>query len=1106
MSAKLDVIHCINLLRRGQGQRTPECSKCKQEIYNFRQSDVTVSEEGDGIVKFSHECVRGGASGRIFACLECCKWSAKKPSQVRCSCPKKKKRKTEDTVSLENIQDEGDIQVNGQHEKAYDEGLDHDNQGGMDFDSDDAVPFEESPLVGELSPVDPFIVNYFNDSDLWPKASKKFFLREHRNKGDGKKGIIYNALIDKKQESDFGLLPEKEQEYHMHLTATFHSMQQSMIHNVTSANHYMVKEGVQKRKSEVDMMRECLGETLKDALTDALRHQDVDMDHIMQMANRSLDQKIMAKRKELSNEGPRINHPTDFNKVRNKYIEGVNSVEKNMPGPAVKEFDGFAWIPIESIISHMVALGYDILSFTEDSDWTNDDGGYDGTFFRDLHHKVKKMKKKSEIPDDARVLLLRLWSDGFQVHHIKVNNEHNNLQLFTITLMESKDCTTKKKLLTLPFALGFKKKDHSSILNKLLEEVKEMENWKLRYFGKERKMVPSLVYLQTVMQDYPEKCASSHSAQRGKYAHWWGKSSKFCPVRTPECLPTPSCPECETVRLERVLESVEDDIPGLVGDPSVRSLRYLSTLKKRNCDSCDDWWTSTDIIGGGIYPYKPGDELPEDFPPVVKLSFKMMRRAVENVKKYKATCERATKKQAKTYLALCCVAEKLAREIIDRIWKGEVPELPELWVNAEHYGIDLHTFVGLPMHGMTLGVEKALIPQVHCLFDRRKGGENTAWKGFLAAVHGNQESLKTVYMDWCVSMPFSGKEKSKMATANWQSEHYLAFTRLSLVHLGPLAVISEDMPGDKVPLFKAFQAMRVLWFCVMSHAFSDDKVPSGAVDDYIKLFLSACNRFHMLVQKLRNGGQVQADDQDQSDTENDVEKAGGRTPFFISKVNFLNLLNVSEAIDIYGSMRDIWEGPREGYIQFVKAEITSMRHNDQFMQTILKKLVTTCILEYMNEGNQLSNAKQYARKLNFKVYSSSTNLSEFFQGADMISGVVVHNKMYVCFDNQGSNNKEITLLPLRFDDKDGMNRYSLWYAPLVECSADDAAVLTCPSRDALPSMASDYFLSIPMIEIKPGKGSPLHTVLFRSWKIRDPKGRQVLLTPPADLLQDLIHD
>lgn len=1098
MSAKLDVIECINILRRGQGQRTPKCSSCKQLIY-FDPSNVTVTEAGDRLVKLSHDCDGGGASGRIFACLGCCKWSAKKPSQVGCTCSKKKKRKTEDTAPPENINDEGDIQVNGQHEEAYDEGFDHDNgQAGMDLDSDNPAHVEESPLmVGEpITSVDPFIVNHFNDSDLWPEASKKFFLREHRNKGDGKKGIIYNALIDKEQESDFGLLPEKEQEYHMHLTATYHSMQQSMIHNVTSANHYMVKEGVQKRRAEADVMRKCLGETLKDALTDALRHQDVDMDNILRMANRSLDQKITAKAKELSSEGPRINHPTDFNKVRNKYIEGVNSVEKNLPGPAVKEFDGFAWIPVESIISHMVALGYDVLSFTEDRDWTNDKGGYDGTFFRDLHHKVRKMKKKSEIPNDARVLLLRVWSDGFQVHHIKVNNEHNNLQLFTITLMESKDCTTKKKLLTLPFALGFKKKDHSSIFTKLLEEVKEMETWKLRYFGKERKMLPSLVYLQTVMQDYPEKCACSHSAQRGKYAHWWGKSSKFCPVITPDCLPTPSCPGCETLRLERVLGSKEDEI-----DPR----------KKRTCNYCDDWWTSTAIIGGDIYPYKPGDKLPEDFPPVVNLTFKMMKEAAQIVQEYKATCgKRASKKEAKIYLALCCVAEKLAKEIVDKIWADPGlnldAELPELWLKAEHYGIDLHTFVGLPMHGMTLGVEKALIPQVHCIFDRRKTAENVAWKAFLAAVRGNQESLKAVYMDWCVSMPFSGKEKAKMATANWQSEHYLAFTRLSLVHLGPLAVISEDMPGNKVPLFKAFQAMRVLWFCVMSHAFSDDKVPSRVVDDYIKLFLSACNRFHMQVQKLRNRGQVEAEDQDQTDTENDVEQAGGKTPFFISKVNFLNLLNVSEAIDIYGSMRDIWEGPREGYIQFLKAEITSMRHNDQFMQTVLKKLVTTCILEYMNEGNQLSNAKQYARKLNFKVYSSTTKLKEFFQSADMISGVVVCNIMYVCFANKGSKNKEITLLPLRFDDKNGMIRYSLWYAPLVHCSADDADVLTCPSRDALPSMASDYFLSVPMIEINPGKGSPLHTVLFRSWKIRDPKGSHVLLTPPADLLKDLINN
>ena len=147
-----------------------------------------------------------------------------------------------------------------------------------------------------------------------------------------------------------------------------------------------------------------------------------------------------------------------------------------------------------------------------------------------------------------------------------------------------------------------------------------------------------------------------------------------------------------------------------------------------------------------------------------------------------------------------------------------------------------------------------------------------------------------------MAMPFSGKEKEKekMATANWQSEHYLAFTRLSLVHLGPLETISKSLTEDKALLFKAFRAMRIFWFCVMSHTFSDTKVPSRVIDNYIRLFLSSCNRLHDLFPKKRDkkSNKVNDDEQKQEmDEEQDDEQEQDGNIFSISGVNFLNLLS-----------------------------------------------------------------------------------------------------------------------------------------------------------------------------------------------------------------------
>ena len=123
-------------------------------------------------------------------------------------------------------------------------------------------------------------------------------------------------------------------------------------------------------------------------------------------------------------------------------------------------------------MNHILAIGMDLLTFQKEDDWTNEKGEYEGTYYRDLYDRVKKLKEKSEFTENVRVHIICMWSDGFQAFYIKVDNEYNNLQLFTFSLLAPKSCTSNKSQLTLPFALGFKKKDHSKILNQLLYEVR----------------------------------------------------------------------------------------------------------------------------------------------------------------------------------------------------------------------------------------------------------------------------------------------------------------------------------------------------------------------------------------------------------------------------------------------------------------------------------------------------------------------------------------------------------------------------------------------------------------------------------------------------------
>jgi len=204
------------------GQRNPECSECHERIFNFVSTDAKVEpvQGYNDTVRVNYACRTSSQGGeKVFVCLKCCRWSKTRASQVRCICEKKKKKMTEDTAS-NNLDSEGDnhsaLDVNDSKGDVNDSGGDQQ----VDLGEDD----EESPLMDDQSKMKQAIEDHFNNPSLWSEASRKFFQRENRKAGDGKKGIVYNALIDPKQELDFDLLSEKEPNYQYHLTSTFHGM------------------------------------------------------------------------------------------------------------------------------------------------------------------------------------------------------------------------------------------------------------------------------------------------------------------------------------------------------------------------------------------------------------------------------------------------------------------------------------------------------------------------------------------------------------------------------------------------------------------------------------------------------------------------------------------------------------------------------------------------------------------------------------------------------------------------------------------------------------------------------------------------------------------
>ena len=137
------------------------------------------------------------------------------------------------------------------------------------------------------------------------------------------------------------------------------------------------------------------------------------------------------------------------------------------------------------------------------------------------------------------------------------------------------------------------------------------------------------------------------------------------------------------------------------------------------------------------------------------------------------------------------------------------------------------------------------------LANRTDRKQHAEWYKLIDAMQGSQETINSVYLVWCLAMKFTDMEKKNLGTANWQSDHYLAFTRVSLFHFSHL--VNGDITNhlDK-QLILLFRSMRVTWFCLISHIFAEEKVQTETINVLVRLFLSSCRRLWIVGENLHS--------------------------------------------------------------------------------------------------------------------------------------------------------------------------------------------------------------------------------------------------------------
>lgn len=920
----------------------------------------------------------------------------------------------------------------------------------------------------------------------WPTASSRFFIRDHKNQGDGLRGLVFNSVIDSKINCDFSSLTVNEMFFHLHIASIHYGLPTTKSVDVTAMMLQLSTDHNQTIQKERDSMKDAYQKSIVKVL---MAHGIVNnQDHIRKILdeiNHCVQTEMQSNyvKSHFNNSSAPVKH----NAVRAVYTDGHNSIVNNLPIPTVSIIHKAAYIPAKEIVNHLLAIGIDVMFFRagHKDDWVDKSGNYETEFLRDLHQNVSTM---TDIPTYTRIILVKVWSDGFEAHQIKGKNEFNSLQIFTLTVIAPHYQNTNRH--TVPFALCFKRKSHHDILIQLLGELRELQSPTLRYWGGEENLVyPTMVFLEMVSNDLPERCSNTCITLNGTFTHRWRHSCLF------DDNVVPSCQSCYLQNIEYIL-----------------SLPSVNIKTESSCDRCLDWWIRG-VTKPKIYPIQPESfqRQIKKFPPV-ELSFEMMHNSILCLQDWCCSSNSSKTEKGKVikaYLKAIGFSTQLIPALCQDILEGkevtDSPGFPSILRNYTSVNVEMNSFQTMPMHMCFLGIEKSLIGLTSILANRKDHGQNAAWHKLVNAIQESQETINSVYLVWCLAMKFTDMEKKNIGTANWQSDHYLAFTRVSLFHFSPLDWAEITNKLDK-QLVLAFRSMRVTWFCFVSHIFAEEKVPLKTINVLVRLFLSSCRRFWILgnrnglhestdevstSQKGLSGQKRKVDDDKLANTSKKVTK-----PFYVSKANFLSLLNIGEMIEQSGSLRHCWEGENESYIQNVKREISTMKHNENYLKTILIKILKTEILDYFNKDNPFSKAKKYSRTSHVRIYNKGlkhSTVEDVFAQEDIVSGVIDKNGYpLVCFEE--SRVRGIGLYPLVFNDNNGMWKLNLWYS---ETRPEINHFSVYKSREELLKDCADFFI---LLREKDTINTSVRTLICRSWRVRDDRGNFRLPLPLKNVL------
>jgi hypothetical protein len=186
----------------------------------------------------------------------------------------------------------------------------------------------------------------------------------------------------------------------------------------------------------------------------------------------------------------------------------------------------------------------------------------------------------------------------------------------------------------------------------------------------------------------------------------------------------------------------------------------------------------------------------------------------------------------------------------------------------------------------------------------------------------------------------------------------------------------------------------------------------------------------------------------------DILLGDGPTPAWIQQYNMLCLLNLPDTMRKYGSIRNLWEGGRDGesYLKTVKGHLKSGLVNEWQTWVVTNLLKEKTYEEWKDKVVHETNIRKEVR-----IYSTHTVAVNIFNGGKPVSVLAYNNKIYICYRDDGKIKGTRIKLDNKIELEYGLVYYSISLKDttivLNEYDVDYVGVLLLPllTKDGYPT-------------------------------------------------------